>query len=887
MPLLAGSMVGRYEVIAHIGSGGMGDVYRARDTRLDKTVALKTIATAYAHDPTSQSRFERERRLTASLEHPHICRLLDAGRENGIEYLAMEYLEGESLQHRLGRGALPVAVAIGYAIEIADALEYAHRHGVVHRDLKPANVVLTPGGAKVVDFGLARLRMAGDDAILAGATAPLDATQAGTLIGSAPYMAPERLEGRDADHRSDIFGFGLVLYEMLEGRRAFDGSSPAALIAAILSDEPPALRLSHPKAEDLDWIVRKCLAKNPDARWQSMADVKALLKHLAGPGFTRARLSRQSRAVPWPAAAAGAVAAASLTAGILWVLLRQPSPPASAAPIAFAVHPPPGGTFTPTEAERESAQLALAPDGKSLAFVGSGSDGVSRIWLRTLDSVSTRPVAGTEQATFPFWSADSRSLGFFANGSLRAIDLAGGPPRTIAPAPNGRGGSWNSDGQILFSADTVTPIRRVPVNGGTPVDVTALSSSRNENSHRWPVFLPDGRRFLYYAHSTTEAQEGLYLSSLDGGEPAFIANTDYGGAFMPPNRVLFLAGDTLLARTLDLESGRADDDRVPIAEGVGASSNFYGAFSASAGVIAYAPAMPSSDIAWVDREGRHLETVSSARRHVDFRLSPDGRLLLVTELAAASGQSDMYVLNLDRGTRARVITSQNRSASPVWAPDNRRIVFRSNPRLVHDLFMKDAFDRTPEQPLLVSRFAKYATSWSSDGKWIAFHTIDERTRWDVGIVPAGTDPTPRALLHSGYNERQAQFSPDGRWIAFTSDESSQDEVYVQSVADPSRRVPISVAGGDDPQWRADGNELFYLSLDGYLMAVPIRLQQQTITAGRPQRLFRLRQGTARAPYISVYSVAADGRRFLVQVATQDTHLLPLTVLLNAPGMVRR
>jgi Tol biopolymer transport system component len=872
-------MVGRYEVIAHIGGGGMGEVYRARDTRLDKTVALKTIATAYANDPTSHSRFERERRLTASLEHPHICRLLDAGREEGIEYLAMEYLEGESLQQRLTRGPLPVPVAIGYAIEVADALEYAHQHGVVHRDLKPANVVITAGGAKVVDFGLARLRVTNDTAILAGTTAPLDSTQAGTLIGSAPYMAPERLEGRDADHRSDIFGFGLVLFEMLEGRRAFDGSSPAALIAAILSDEPPSLRLDHPKAADLGWILRKCLAKNPDARWQSMADVKAVLKHLAGPGFTRGTLSPGSRPA-WKVALPAALAAGVVTAGALWMFWRAPDRPSSGGPIAFAVHPPPGGSFTPAEAERESAQLAVAPDGRSLVFVGSSSDGVSRVWLRALDSPAARPLAGTEGAGFPFWSADSKSLGFFANGSLRAIDLAGGPPRTIAPAPNGRGGSWNADGQILFAPDTSSPIRRVEANGGTPVEVTNLASSRHETSHRWPVFLPDGRRFLYYAHSTAEAHEGLYLASFAGGDPTFVANTDYGGTFLPPDRLLFLAGDTLLARRLDLETGAASGDRIPVAEGVGASSNFYGAFSASGDVIAYAPRMPPSDVAWVDRQGRHLETVSGHRQHVDFRLSPDGRLLALTELGTESGRSDIYVINLDRGTRTRVITSLSRNASPVWAPDARRIVFRSNPGLVHDLFTKDAFDRTPEQRFLTSRFAKYATSWSRDGRWIAFHTIDEQTRWDVGIATATGNGAPRPLLHSSSNERQAQFSPDGRWIAFTSDESRQDEVFVQSITDPSKRLQISVAGGDDPRWRGDGKELFYLSLDGYLMAVAIRSQNGTITAGKPERLFHVRRGTARAPYLSVYDVAADGRRFLVQVSNEDTRSLPLTVLLN-------
>ena len=884
MRLPPGSRVGRYEVIGHIASGGMGDVYRARDVYLERTIALKTIASAFARDPSAQPRFDRERRLTTSLEHPHICRLLDAGHEQGVEYLAMEYLEGESLASRLARGPLPVASAIGYAIEMADALDYAHRHGVVHRDLKPGNVFLTATGAKVLDFGLAKLRApTRDNAILAGDTAPLDATHAGTVVGSAPYMAPERLEGLEADHRSDIFAFGLVFYEMLTGRRAFVGNSPAALIAAILSGETPRLGLVDPRAEELQWIISRCLEKDPAARWQSMGDVKAVLKRLAGPGFTQGSLAPASRADRWKVPLAVALASAAGTAALLWLFWPRPAPAVSGSPVAFAVHPPPGGAFTSAEAERESAQLALAPDGRSLAFVGSGPDGVSRVWLRMLDALTARPLAGTEQGTFPFWSADARSLAFFAEGQLRAVDLAGGPPRTIASAPNGRGGSWNRDGEILFSPDTVTPIRRVPANGGPAVDVTTLSTVRNENSHRWPVFLPDGRRFVYYAHSTVDAHEGLYLGSLSGEEPTFVANTDYGGTFLPPDRLLFLAGETLLARRLDLDRGEATGDRVPIAEGVGASSNFYGAFSASAGVIAYAPSMPASDVAWVNREGRHLETVSGGRRHVDFRLSPDGQLLAITELVAESGRSDVYVLSLDRGTRTRVITTLGRIASPVWAPDATKIVFRSNPRLVHDLFVKDPFDRAPEVPFLTSRFAKYATSWSRDGRWIAFHTIHDETRWDVGIASATDNSEPRALLHSSFNERQAQFSPEGGWIAFTSDESRQDEVYVQSMTNPSRRLQISVAGGDDPRWRADGKELFYLSVDGYLMSVTIQMEPDRIIAGRPQRLFRVRRGTARAPYVSVYDVATDGERFLVQTATEDIGSLPLTVLVNWPG----
>ena len=869
------SVLGRYEVIAHIGSGGMGDVYRARDKKLGKTVALKTIAEAYGQDPMSQPRFERERRVTAALEHPHICRLLDAGRENGVEYIVMEYLEGESLAARIARGPLRVDEAIGYAIEIADALEYAHAHGVMHRDLKPANVFLTATGAKVLDFGLAKQRPAGaEPAVLEGKTAPLDATQAGAVIGSVPYMAPERLEGREVDARSDVFSFGLLVYEMITRRRAFNAHSAAALIAAILSDEPPPLQRDHPKADDLEWLVRRCLAKNPDARWQAIADVKAVLKRLAGRGLTKEQSTGTQRAL-LPALAL----VLALLAGGVWVVSRGWEGSAATMPLVFAVHPPPGGSFTLTAGSRQTAQLAVAPDGRSLAFIATGPDGVSRVWLRRFDSLAARPLTGTEDATYPFWSPDAKSLGFFADGAVRRIDLAGGPSRILAAAPDGRGGAWNADGQILFAPRSVGPIRRVSANGGSAVDVTQRANHRAEDSHRWPAFLPDGRRFLYYAYSTAPTHEGLYLGSLNNDAGKLIVNADCGGGFLPPDRVLFLMKDTLLSRSFDFDRGELVGDPIPIAEQVGHSSNFYGAFSVSQnGIIAYASGAPTSDLAWIDRDGRTLETVSSGRQHVDFRVSPDGRLLAMTE--AEAGRSDIYVVDLQRGTRVRVTTSRGGDATPIWAPDSRRLVFRSSRQLVHDLFVKDAFDTAPEQSFYTSPFVKYPTSWSRDGQWIAFHTNREDTRWDMAIAPTSGPVTPRVLLPSEFNERQAQFSPDGAWVAYASDESKRDEVYLQSLRDRPVRLQVSVNGGDDPRWRGDGAEIFYVSLDGYLMAVALHQKAQLIIADRPRRLFRARTGPPRPPFLSSYDVSEDARRFLIRVAKEDARSMPLTVLVK-------
>ena len=852
--LTAGCVLGRYEILAHVGSGGMGDVYRARDKALEKTVALKTVAAAYADDPDYRSRFERERKLSASLDHPHICRLLDAGHDAGTEYLAMEYLEGESLAARLERGPLPVADAIGYAIEMADALEYAHARGVVHRDLKPANVFLTRTGVKLLDFGLAKLVPARPGRIDRDAdTVPFDATAPGTVVGSAPYIAPERLEGREADARTDVFGFGLVLYEMLTARRAFAGGSPAALIAAILSGEPAPLQITHPRAEDLAWLLRRCLAKDPELRWQTMADVKAFLRHLARRDFATPPRRRLPRAV-LPMLAIAVAAASGALVGVFWRVTRAAGPPM---PLALVVHPPAGGTFTPTEGSRQTAQVAIAPDGRVLAYIGTGSDGTSQVWVRRLDSVDARAVPGTVNATYPFWSPDGTSIGFFAEGGLFRVDLRGGPPRLIAAAPDGRGGAWSPDGHILFAPTVVGTIHRVSADGGAATPVTQLAGERKETSHRWPVFLPDGERFLYYAHSTEPALEGLYLKS-PGEEARFLVNTDYGGAFLPPDRILFLAEDTLLAQDVDLARGRTRGDPMPVADHVGGSSNFYGAFCASAnGVIAYASAGSTSDLVWMNREGHARETVSAGRGHVDFRLSDDGRLLALTDVNPATLRSDIYVIDLARGTRVRVITTEGGDASPVWAPDAGRLVFRSERRLVQELFVKEVYGTAPERLLYSSRFAKYPTSWSRDGQWIAFHTRDDVTRWDVIITPVRGGP-PRQVLRSPVNERQAHFSPDGRWLAFTSDESKQDEVYVQSIGDPDVRLQVSVNGGDDPRWRSDGRELFYVSRDGYLVSAAVRHTGDRLVTDPPQRLFQLRAAPSRPPYLSSYDVTPDG-----------------------------
>jgi Tol biopolymer transport system component len=693
-------------------------------------------------------------------------------------------------------------------------------------------------------------------------------------------MAPERLEGQDADHRTDVFAFGVLVYEMLTGRRAFGGGSPAALIAAILSSEPPPLGLEGPRGPELEWLVRRCLAKSPDHRWQSMGDVQAILRRLAardhptGGGPPRARASRF----------AGLAAAALVLTGsavfLGWIASRRGAPPAGVEPVALTISPPAGGSFTPTEGSLRTAQLALSPDGRALVFVAAGSDRVPRLWLRRFSSVVPAPLAGTEDAVFPFWSPDGRSLGFFSRGFLRTIDLAGGPASQLAAAENGRGGSWSTAGDILFTPETEGPVFRIPAAGGAAArPVTRLDKAQGENSHRWPIFLPDGQRFLFFARSP--AQAGIYLASLAGTPPRLVVRADAGGALLLPDRVLFVQGGTLLSLRFNADTAAALERPVALAEGVGTSSNDYGAVSASAnGAIAYASSAMAADLVWMDRAGRPAGSLAVAEHPVDFRLSPDGSALALAALDRETSRADIYVLDLNRpGAKRRLTSSPFTDASPVWAPDGGTLVFRSNRESVHDLY-QTASASGPDRPFFSSRDAKYPTSWAKGGQIIAFHAHSDVTNWDVLAARTGPGGGSEPLVASRFNEMQAQFSPDGRWLAYTSDETGQPEVWVRGL-EGSRTEQISVGGGSDPRWRADGGELFYIAADGDLMAVPLRYRAERIEMSPALRLFPVRGVLVAQPYTSCFDVTRDGQRFLLRVPREDVTSTPLTVRLKA------
>jgi eukaryotic-like serine/threonine-protein kinase len=878
--LTPGTRLGRYEILSLSGAGGMGAVYRARDPRLGRVVAIKVIGPAFETDSNMRQRFEDEARLAAQLDHPRICTVHDFGTDAGVDYLVMEFLEGRSLASRLKSGTVDVSNVIGCAIEMADALAYAHRRGVVHRDIKPGNVLLTANGLKIIDFGLGRLRHVGhtpSPQVASLDTAPLRPGDSASLTGTAQYVAPERLQGFESDHRGDIFAFGAVLYEMLVGRRAFEGATPADVIAAILTSEPPPIGKLEPPYGELEWLIRRCLRKRPEERWDSMADVHAILKRIAAPPADVVGSPRRGRTLR----AAGIAAAALLCAALLTELsvVGGRVRPADDALIAVAISPPAGTTFT-AEGSRQSPQLAVSPDGRMVAFIASVATGTPELWIRPVDSTVARRLPGTDHATCPFWSPSGRSLGFFADKMLKRVDIDGGPPRALASAPNGRGGTWNGDNVILFAPDAATPIYRVDATSGA-VQQTRLLSSRGETSHRWPQFLPDGRRFIYFARSSDERRSGIYVSALDERDETLAIPTNFGAVFAAPDQLLYVAEGALVSSAFDPRTARISGEPRLVVDHIATSGNFYGAFSASTnGVLAYATMNATQELAWVDRAGKRLGLASPRSEYVDFRLSPDGRYVAVAEIDPRTNLADLHVLDTIRGTKTRLTSSPATDASPVWSPDARRIVFRSNRDGIHDLFIGSPSRSDDERSLLKTPSSKYPTSWATGGDFIVFHTNDPRSRFDVWGTSVSHPDQARPLVQTAFDEMQGQISPNERWLAYTSNESGQLQVYVQAMSDGGAKLQVSVSGGFDPRWRADGKELFYIGPDNRLMAVTVTSGETSLDFATPRPLFDMPGVLVLSPFLSSYDVDATGRRFLVRVPLEDPRTSPLTMLVH-------
>ena len=896
MPLTAGTRLGSFVIEGPLGAGGMGEVYKARDTRLDRTVAIKILPSA---EPELKARFEQEARAIAGLHHPHICTLYDVGHEDSstrsgptVDYMVLEYLEGETLAQRLTRGPLKQDEALRVAIAVAEALDEAHRAGIVHRDLKPGNIMLTRSGVKLLDFGLAKLRPTAPavSGLSLAATAPGPVTSQGTILGTLYYMAPEQVEGQEADTRTDMFAFGVVLYEMLTATKAFDGKTQASVIAAILEREPTPLATLQPLTPPLaDAIVRKCLAKNAADRWQSAADLASALRwaldgtKASGPAAS----PLVSRRRPGVIGAMAALVLVALAGG--WFGWRYASSDTAPAPaVRFEVLTPAGVTLSPSPVA-SAAQLALSPDGRQLAFVAATKFGASQIWLRPLDSVQGQALAGTEGASFPFWSPDSRFIAFFAAGKLKKIDTRGGTPQTLADSTAGRGGTWNQDDVILFTAQASSPVSRISGSGGTVTPVTTFDAEQGFTQY-WPQFLPDGRHFLYYQRSVKGEHTGTYVASLDTSQSTRILDSG-ARAVYASGHLLFVRDGILFAQAFDERTLQTSGELFRVADGVGywATAFAYTAVTASgAGVLAHGPSIvfPTS-LRWHDRAGATMGTLGAPRAYGSPRLSPDQASLMVAITDATTAQPDLWQLTLARGTMSRVTSDQSSDWFPVWSADGSRVFFGSARTGSTTIFQQSGVSPAELFSDSFVSIASYPNDVSGDGRFMVYQQFASGG-YNLGVIPLSGDRTPMPFVTGPSNEVQGRFSPNQRWMAYASDESGQFEVYVRPFpSQTTQSIPISIGGGMQPEWRRDGKELFYMSADGKLTAVPVVADEATFTAGAPRALFDVEVPEATAPYPTHYAVTADGQRFLVNTVIDQPTRPALTVILNWPAALNK
>jgi len=877
MSLQVSTRLGPYEIVAPLGAGGMGEVYRAKDSRLERDVAVKVLPDGLAADERFRSRFEREAKSISALNHPHICTVHDVGKErvNGreVQYLVLELLEGESLADRLLKGPLALEQVFRHGIEIAAALEAAHRHGLVHRDLKPGNVMLTKSGAKLLDFGLAKpadRHGTGADSVLPTRDRPL--TEQGSIVGTFQYMAPEQLEGDEADARTDIFALGAVLHEMATGQKAFEGKTRTSLIAAIVSSQPPAIssvQAMCPPA--LDHVVRKCLEKDPDDRWQNARDVMSELQWIQQGGskvglpapISMRRRSRERLA--WVLAATASLAAIAFGIGYV---RRTPQ----TSPMVRFTIPPPVEVVT-------VGSPRISPDGRIVAFDATDGTGKAQVWLRSLDSLEARALPGTEGASRPFWSPDGRYVAFAAGGKLKKIDVSGGPPQTLADVPTGSDGSWSPDGVILLDGRGNDPILRIPAAGGVPKPEVAPDPAKNLVSVGWPEFLPDGKHFLYVSGPTRPEDSQLVVRNLESKVEKVLLKTASRVQYAPPGFLVYVREQTLMAQPFDVKALEMRGEPFPLAENLGIDAVGLAHFSASqTGVLVHRAGEASNrQLVWVDRNGKELGTVGEPARYASTWSAPDGKRVVIEVADVRSARSDLWIRDLARGVSSRFTFDPKDDSDPLWSPDGRSIVFSSNRADAVNLYVKDASGTSEEELLFESQEEKYASDLSRDGAHLLFYSRGTETGWDVWALPMKGERKPFPVVRTRFVELFATFSPDGRYVAYQSNESGRSEIYVQEFPQARSKWQVSTEGGSEPYWRADGRELYYRSPDARIMAVPVE-GGATFTAGTPNALFRARIAsiTTRAHY----RPTPDGQRFLILAPEGRATIVPTTVVLN-------
>ena len=895
MALTSGTKLGPYEIQSQLGAGGMGEVYRARDTRLGRDVAVKVLPAHLSSNPDLKTRLEREARAISALQDPHICALYDIGSQDGIDYLVMELLVGETLADRLRKGSLPLKQALEFGIEVAGALEKAHKNGIVHRDLKPGNIMLTKSGSKLLDFGLAKSATGLEAAGFASAetmTTPL--TGEGKIVGTYQYMAPEQVLGQAVDARTDIFALGAVLYEMVTGRRAFKGKNQITVMNAILESEPePINKLKVMTPLTLDHAIQRCLAKDPEERWQSARDLALELKWLSGSQHAVVPSKAESRTgALW---AAWTVALIAVLAGAILAIAYRRKAPVEGPVVRLTISPPDGGAFVFHE---PIAGAWLSPDGDTVAFVARMGKGRPQLWVRPLSSFLARPLPGTEDAGFSFWSPDSRNLGFFAQGQLQRIAVAGGRPQVLCTTDSLRGASWGREDVIIF-AKVGGGILSIPVSGGTPQQITTPDSNRREGTHRWPSFLPDGNHFVFMAsfQGPVSDENVFYLASLDG-KPARILGHGSSPIVYGSGYLLYVSGNVLMGRPFDSVKLDYTGEETPIAEGVEFDSLLSSAvFSVSDnGRLLYQAGTGVTHSLWLlDRTGRPTKNIASGTPGADPTFSPDGKAIVYDSMSPDFGKIDLWMEDIALGTRTRLATDDLvlGSHSAIWSKDGKFVAYVSAKSGARAAYIRTVNQLAQEEKRWQPKQDDYfvLNDWTPDHKWLIV-TDEPRnsTLFHIALLAVAGNDEPVPLLEAKDASIVAgQVSPDGHWIAYTvRGDSPHSEIYISSFPDPTGRFQVSSDGGVAPRWRQDGNALYYLAPQDKLMVAELKEGSGSLQV-ISTRVFSEMPLTSylTAAGVHQYDVARDGSRFVIDSVDTEDSLVPLNVVLNWPKELKK
>jgi eukaryotic-like serine/threonine-protein kinase len=904
MALSAGARLGPYEILSALGAGGMGEVYRARDTKLKRDVAIKVLPEAFQQDPDRLARFEREAELLATLNHPHIAAIYgleeskpSTGSGQAVQALVLELVEGPTLADRIIQGPIPLDEALPIACQIAEAFEAAHAQGVIHRDLKPANVKLRPDGAvKVLDFGLAKAfektPLAGDRTQSPTALSPTP-TLAGVILGTAAYMSPEQARGKAVDKRTDVWAFGCLLFEMLTGKKPFDGETLTDTVAAIVKNEPDwhALPLGTPSL--IRSLIARCLRKDPAERLHDIADGRFQIEEALNAPVDSAAVVLPARHrrewVAW-------IAALLFLGAALFFAARPSTDSSSGDPISFPVFPLEKSVFSAAINTTVSVpSFALSPDGHALVFSAETPAARPMLWLRSLDQVSAHELAGTENAQNPIWSPDSRWIGFFADGKLKKVPAGGGAIQLITQtATDFRGGTWGPDDTILFGSGT-EPILRVNAAGGKPTPVTVIDASGQEGTHRNPELLPDGHHFLYSIFGRRQDQSGVHAGSLDDQTKKALIRRNTSAVYTPPGYLLFVDGETLMGQAFDAQRLELKGQPFLVAEHVGRNSAFTSAVSASrTGTIAYAGTIfQNGRLVWLDRGGNPLGSTDTPEGdYTDFRLSPDEKRLAVSLVDPKTNSIEIWLTDLARNSTSRFASGGLVTAAALWSPDGTQLMFRSNRTGIVEFYQRSAAGGGTDRLVLGGEALRAAqtpsinvvpTDWSPDGRNIIFHVPSPASGSDLWLLPLGEGGKPEKFIASPGEDMHGNFSPDGRLVSYTSNESGRFEVYVETIPRSDRKWPVSTNGGYEPRWRADGGEIYYLSEDRQLMAVPVGASP---SFGIPKPLFQTRVPAGVTGNRTHYVPSRDGQRFLVNMAL-DAPISPITVVVNWTATLKK